>query len=79
MSHNELNILLIEDSETDALMVRRTMTKGMKMSCNIFHVKTMEEAEELLKGKKKKSTSSCLIWDCRIQKAVKTVSKGFPV
>lgn len=52
MSGKELNILLIEDSETDALLVRRTMTKGMKMSCNIFHVKTMKEAEDLLKSKK---------------------------
>lgn len=52
MGSNELNILLIEDSETDAFMVRQTMTKGMKMSCNIFHVTTMKEAESLLRDKK---------------------------
>lgn len=44
----QLTILLVEDSETDAYTVKRALTKHMNHPCQIHHVETMADAEKAL-------------------------------
>lgn len=52
MNDDVLHILLIEDSDTDAYMIRRLMDKGMNYACEVIHVTNMADAEAVLKSKK---------------------------
>lgn len=47
----ELNILLVEDSETDAYTVQRILGAYMPCACNIIHVTTIYEAENVLSSR----------------------------
>ena len=44
-----LNILLVEDSETDAYTVQRALGKYMNHPCTLQHVESMKDAEQYLK------------------------------
>lgn len=47
----KLNILLVEDSETDAYAVKRAIDRYMKHPCLLKHVCDMKHAEATLKSK----------------------------
>lgn len=49
MGIDHINILLVEDSETDAYTVRRILSKHMGHPCRIKHVECMTDAEAALK------------------------------
>ncbi|MCB9989825.1 MAG: response regulator [Rhodospirillales bacterium] len=50
-----LSILLIEDSEADGYMVRRTLGKHMKQPCRIHHVESMRQAQQFLENDKNRA------------------------
>ena len=47
-----LNILLVEDSETDAYTVQRALGKYMNHPCTLQHVESMKAAEQYLQKTK---------------------------
>ena len=49
-----LNILLVEDSETDAYMFRRILDRYQRRPCRLQHVGNMADAETFLKNSQKK-------------------------
>lgn len=49
LTNLRLNILLVEDSRTDAYLVRRILGKYMTNPCNLHHVVCMADAEAALR------------------------------
>lgn len=46
------NILLVEDSETDAYVIKRILEKNLSPSCEVRHAENMAEAESILTEEK---------------------------
>lgn len=46
----KLNILLVEDCETDAYSIRRALSKHMKHPCCVRHVERMADAKTVLEA-----------------------------
>lgn len=46
------NLLLVEDSETDAYIIKRILEKNLNPSCHIRHAENMAEAEAALAEEK---------------------------
>lgn len=47
-SLNNLNILLIEDSETDAYIIRRVLSSHMRHPCCVIHAESMATAKSII-------------------------------
>ena len=81
----KLNILLVEDSKTDAYSAQRILSKNMTHPCCVIHVECMAEAERTLKDDK---NIDLILLDMGLPdtkggedtfKRVKSVKKDIPV
>ena len=62
-SIGNLNILLIEDSETDAYIIRRVLSSHMRHPCCVIHAESMATAKAILEKSDNKDSIDLILLD----------------